>query len=179
MQAQLSQIMTFGKTFSKSKLLFQILPLNRKLLQGNSFHRTHHTTLSTCKTRLMIRSIRLTTRSTLSTRFFTRSTRFSTCSTRSSTYFLVLTRSFAQYSFFHSQYSSIHLKYSSVHLQYLSVHWQYLSVHSQYSQYYLLVFLSLIPYMKKNVFGKQFINNKSICSGNMDKFIIAYESLYF
>ena len=63
-QAQLSQIM--------------ILPLSRKLLQGNSFRRTHHATLSTCQTRLMIRGIRLTTRSTLSTRFFTRSTRFST-----------------------------------------------------------------------------------------------------
>ena len=45
-QEQLSQIMIFGKTFSKSKLLFQILPLNRKLLQGNPFRQTHHITLS-------------------------------------------------------------------------------------------------------------------------------------
>ena len=49
MQAQLSQIVIFGKTFSKSKLLFQILPLNRELLQGYSFRRTHQATLSTCK----------------------------------------------------------------------------------------------------------------------------------
>ena len=96
MQAQLSQIMIFGKTFSKSKLLVQILPLNRKLLQGNSFRRTHHATLRTCKTRLMIHSIRLTTLSTVSIRFF-----------------------HSQYSFFHSQYSSVHSQYSSVHLQYL------------------------------------------------------------
>ena len=81
-QAQLSQIMIFGKTFSKSKLLFYILLLNTKRLQGNSFHRTQHATLSTCKTRLMIRSIRLTACSTLSTRFFTRSTRLFTRSTR-------------------------------------------------------------------------------------------------
>ena len=66
MQAQLSQIMIFGKTFSKSKLLFKVLPLSRKLLQGISFPRTHYATPSTCKTRLMIRSIRLTTRSTRS-----------------------------------------------------------------------------------------------------------------
>ena len=85
MQAQLSQIMIFGRTFSKSKLLFQILPLNRKLLLGNSFCRTHHAFPSTCKSRLMIRSILLTTRRTLSTRFFTRSTRFSIRSTRFST----------------------------------------------------------------------------------------------
>ena len=84
-QAQLSRIMIFRKTFSKSKLLFQILPINRKLLKGNSFRRTHHATLSSCKTRLMIHSIRLTTRSTLSTHFFTRSTCFSTRSTRFST----------------------------------------------------------------------------------------------
>ena len=31
--------------------------------------------------------------------------------------------------------------------------------------------------MEKNVFGKQFTNNKSMCSGNMEKFI-AYENLY-
>ena len=85
MQAQLSQIMIFRKTFSKSKLLFQILPLNRKLLQGNSFRRTHLATLSTCKTRLMIHTIRLTTLSTVSTRFSTRSTRLSTRSTHLST----------------------------------------------------------------------------------------------
>ena len=103
MQAQLSQIMIFGKTFSKSKLLVQILPLNRKLLQGNSFRRTHHATLRTCKTRLMIHSIRLTTLSTVSIRFF------------------------------HSQYSSVHSQYSSVHLQYLfSTRSIYLSTRSIY-----------------------------------------------
>ena len=69
-QAQLSQIMIFGKTFSKSKFLFWILSLNRKLLQGNSFRRTRHATLSAFKTCLMIHSIRVTTRSTLSSRFF-------------------------------------------------------------------------------------------------------------
>ena len=77
--------MIFGKKFSKTKLLFHILPLNRKLLKDNSFHETYHPTLSTCKTRLMIHSIRLTTRSTLSIHFFTRSTRFSTRSIRLST----------------------------------------------------------------------------------------------
>ena len=82
MQPQLLQIVIFGETFSRSKLLFLIFPLNRTLLQGNSFPRTRHATLSTCKTRLMIRSARLTTRSTPSTRFPTHSNRFSTRSTR-------------------------------------------------------------------------------------------------
>ena len=100
-QVQLSQIVVFGKTLSEMKFLFQILLLNGKLLQSNSFRRTHHATLSTCKTRLMIRSIRLTTHNTLSTCFFIRSTQFSTRitrlftrSTRLSTYsFCLSTRS--------------------------------------------------------------------------------------
>ena len=78
MQTQLSLIIIFGKTFSKSKLLFQILPLNRTLLQRNSFRRTCHVTLSTCKTRLMIRT-RQNTHSTRNTCLPTRSTHFFAC----------------------------------------------------------------------------------------------------
>ena len=92
-QMQSSQKIIFGKTFSRSKLLFKILPLNRtllQLLQGKSFPRTRYTTISTCKTLLMILSTRQTTRNTrfstrstcLSIRLSTRSTRFSTHSTR-------------------------------------------------------------------------------------------------
>ena len=32
--------------------------------------------------------------------------------------------------------------------------------------------------MDKKCFGKQFKNNKGMCSGNMDK-VISYESLHF
>ena len=62
----------------------------------------------------------------------------------------------SQYSFTPSQYPFVHSRYSFVHLQYLSVHSQYLSLHSQYSQYYLLVFLSLI---EKSEFLKREKNN--------------------
>ena len=79
---QLFQIENFTKAISRSKLLLQILPLNRTLIQGNSFQRTCHTTLSTCKTYSMIPSTCLTTFSTRSTSLPSRITRFFTCSTR-------------------------------------------------------------------------------------------------
>ena len=85
-QTRLSQIVIFGKTFSREKLLFQIFPLNRILLQGNSIRRTRHAALNTFKPCLMIGDTRLTTRSTRlpthSTRFVTRSTHLFTRSTR-------------------------------------------------------------------------------------------------
>ena len=56
-----------GKTFSRSKYLFYILPLKGALLQCNSFRRTHHAIPRTCETPLMILTTRLTTRSTRST----------------------------------------------------------------------------------------------------------------
>ena len=62
----------------------------------------------------------------------------------------------SQYSFTPSQYPFVHSRYSFVHSQDLSVHSQYLSLHSQYSQYYLLVFLSLI---EKSEFLKREKNN--------------------
>ena len=90
-QTQSSQNIIFGKTFSRSKLLFQILPLNRtllQLLQGKSFPRTRYTTISTCKTLLMILSTRQTTRKT---RFSTRSTCLSIrLSTRSTRFLLIV-----------------------------------------------------------------------------------------
>lgn len=64
MQTQLSQIVIFGKTFSRRKLLFYIRLLKGILSQGNYFRTTCHAALSTCKTCLIIRSIFLTTRNT-------------------------------------------------------------------------------------------------------------------
>ena len=88
-QTRLSQIVIFGKTFSREKLLFQIFPLNMILLQGNCIRRTRHPSLNTFKPCLMIGGTRLTTRSTRSTRlpthsagFVTSSTHLLTCSTR-------------------------------------------------------------------------------------------------
>ena len=76
-QTQSSQKIIFGKTFSRSKLLFQILPLNRtllQLLQGKYTCKTLLMILSTCQT---TRNTRFSTRSTcLSIRLSTRSTRF-------------------------------------------------------------------------------------------------------
>ena len=77
-QTQSSQKIIFGKTFSRSKLLFQILPLNRtllQLLQGKYTCKTLLMILSTCQT---TRNTRFSTRSTCQT---TRNTRFSTRST--------------------------------------------------------------------------------------------------
>ena len=90
----LSQIAIFANIFSRRKLLFWILPLKRTSLQDISYCRTTLVTSSTCKTRLVIRSIHLTTRSaSLCTRLSTRRTPLSTRSTCLSTRSICLSTS--------------------------------------------------------------------------------------